>query len=202
MKRIIISLNLISMLSYGVGSLEIKAPGYDFQEADYSTSHVFIDEVADLNSSIEVLFDLNDFSNITDVEIFSNINRRDLARIDKDEDGYADGIQPPNGNLITDSAEHTNTTNGHYYIPINMNDGDTNKIYELTIPINKTGSYRLTARFKTNELIPENNYNDHLELLACLTSKLDNSSVRKELRQARNSSQIIKNFQSDELEYI
>lgn len=158
MKRIIISLNLISMLSYGVGSLEIKAPGYDFQEADYSTSHVFIDEVADLNSSIEVLFDLNDFSNITDVEIFSNINRRDLARIDKDEDGYADGIQPPNGNLITDSAEHTNTTNGHYYIPINMNDGDTNKIYELTIPINKTGSYRLTARFKTNELIPENNY--------------------------------------------
>ena len=51
-------------------------------------------------------------------------------------------------------------------------------------------------------IVPENNYNDHLELLACLSSKLDNSSVRKELRQARNSSQIIKNFQSDDLEYI
>ena len=51
-------------------------------------------------------------------------------------------------------------------------------------------------------IVPENNYNDHLELLACLTNKLDNSSVRKELRQARNSSQIIKNFQSDGLEYI
>ena len=51
-------------------------------------------------------------------------------------------------------------------------------------------------------IVPEKNYNDHLELLACLSSKLDDSSVRKELRQARNSSQIIKNFQSDNLEYI
>ena len=43
-------------------------------------------------------------------------------------------------------------------------------------------------------IVPEKNYNDHLELLACLSSKLDDPSVRKELRQARNSSQIIKIF--------
>ena len=158
MKKLIALLNLIGLLSYGAGSLEIRAPGYGFQEADYSTSHIFIDEIANITSSIEVFFDLNDFSNITDVEVFSNVNRRDLARIDKDADGYADGIHPPNGNLITDSLEHTNSTNGHYYVPINMNDGDTNKIYELTIPITKTGCYRLTARFKTSDLIPENNY--------------------------------------------
>ena len=51
-------------------------------------------------------------------------------------------------------------------------------------------------------IVPEKNYNDHLELLACLSSKLDDPSVRKKLRQARNSSQIINNFQSDDLEYI
>ena len=51
-------------------------------------------------------------------------------------------------------------------------------------------------------IVPEKNYNDHLELLACLSSKLDDPFVRKELREARNSSQIIKNFQSDQLEYI
>ncbi len=51
-------------------------------------------------------------------------------------------------------------------------------------------------------IVPEKNYNDHLELLARLSSKLDDPSVRKELRQARNSSQIIQNFQSDDLEYI
>ena len=51
-------------------------------------------------------------------------------------------------------------------------------------------------------IVPEKNYNNHLELLAQLSSKLDDPSVRKELRQARNSSQIIQNFQSDDLEYI
>ena len=51
-------------------------------------------------------------------------------------------------------------------------------------------------------IVPEKTYNDHLELLACLSSKLDDPSVRKKLRQARNSSQIINNFQSDDLEYI
>ena len=51
-------------------------------------------------------------------------------------------------------------------------------------------------------IVPEKNYNDHLELLACLSSKLDDPSVRKKLRQARNSSQIIKNLYSENLEFI
>ena len=51
-------------------------------------------------------------------------------------------------------------------------------------------------------IVPERNYSNHLELLAHLSSKLNDPLVRKELRQARNSSQIIKNFQSDDLEYI
>ena len=51
-------------------------------------------------------------------------------------------------------------------------------------------------------IVPEKNYSNHLELLAHLSSKLDDPSVRKELRQARNSSQIIKNFHSDDLEFI
>ncbi len=51
-------------------------------------------------------------------------------------------------------------------------------------------------------IVPEKNYSNHLELLAHLSSKLDDPFVRTELRQARNSSQIIKNFQSDDLEYI
>ena len=51
-------------------------------------------------------------------------------------------------------------------------------------------------------IVPEKNYSKHLELLAYLSSKLDDPSVRKKLRQARYSSQIINNFQSDDLEYI
>ncbi len=51
-------------------------------------------------------------------------------------------------------------------------------------------------------IVPEKNYSKHLELLAYLSSKLDDPAVRKELRQARNSSQIIKNLYSDDLEFI
>ena len=51
-------------------------------------------------------------------------------------------------------------------------------------------------------IVPEKNYNKHLELLAYLSSKLDDPSVRRELRLARNSSQIIKNLYSENLEFI
>ena len=143
-------------LAQAVGYLEVRAPDYNFRNAEYSTSHVFIDEIASTTADIEVLWNLSSYSNITDVEVFTNINRRDLARIDKNTDGYADGIHPVDGNSISDSAADTNTTTGHYYAPINMTDMDANSIWELTIPASKTGAYRLTARFKTSDSIAEN----------------------------------------------
>ena len=51
-------------------------------------------------------------------------------------------------------------------------------------------------------IVPEENYSNHLELLAYLSSKLDDPAVRKKLRQARNSSQIIENLYSKDLEFI
>ena len=51
-------------------------------------------------------------------------------------------------------------------------------------------------------IVPENNFNDHLELLAQLSKKLDNPEIRKALRKARNSKQIISNLSSDNLEFI
>ena len=51
-------------------------------------------------------------------------------------------------------------------------------------------------------IVPEDNFNDHLELLAQLSEKLDNPEIRKALRKARNSKQIISNLSSDNLEFI
>ena len=51
-------------------------------------------------------------------------------------------------------------------------------------------------------IVPEENFSNHLELLAYLSSKLDDPFIRKELRQAKNSSQIIKNLRSENLEFI
>jgi hypothetical protein len=144
-------------LTHAVGFLEVRAPGYDFRSAEYSTTHVFIDEIAGTSADLEVLWNLNDFNNITDVEVFTNLNRRDLARADKNGDGYPDGIVEINGNTITDSPADTDPVTGHHYAPINMSDADVNGIWELTLPATKTGAYRLTARFKTSDSIPENN---------------------------------------------
>lgn len=143
-------------LAHAVGYLEVRAPGYNFRSAEYSTSHVFIDEIAGTTADIEVLWNLTSFSNITDVEVFTNLNRRDLARNDKNSDGYPDGIVGINGTTITDSAADTDTSTGHYYAPINMTDADANSIWELTIPASMTGAYRLSARFKTSDSIAEN----------------------------------------------
>lgn len=148
-----------AVVAHAVGYLEVRAPGYGFRNAEYSTSHVYIDEIAGTSADIEVLWNLSGFSNITDVEVYTNLNRRDLARIDKNGDGYADAIQPVNGNATTDSAADTDPTTGHYFAPVNMTDADNNGIWELTLPANKTGAYRLTARFKTANAIPDNNYN-------------------------------------------
>ncbi len=158
-----LTLILVAALSVDVlsaaGYLEVRAPGYGFQSAEYTTSHVFVDEVAGTTAAIEVLFTLTGYNNITDVEVYTNLNRRHLARIDKNGDGYADGIQSIAGSTVTDSGADTDSTTGHYYIPVNMSDGDANKIYELTIPAAKTGAYRLTARFKTSDAIAENGFN-------------------------------------------
>ena len=51
-------------------------------------------------------------------------------------------------------------------------------------------------------IVPEENYSNHLDLLADLSGKLDDPVVRKELRKARNNSQIIQSLQSDNLEFI
>ena len=51
-------------------------------------------------------------------------------------------------------------------------------------------------------IVPEDNFDDHLELLSQLSEKLDNPEIRKALRKSRNSKQIISNLSTDNLEFI
>ncbi|MGJ8696397.1 MAG: hypothetical protein ACSHYF_08760 [Verrucomicrobiaceae bacterium] len=137
------------MPTFGAGTLEVRAPGYDWRSGEYSTSHVFVDEVAGTSADIEVKFTPG-VADVTDVEVFTNLNRRDLATADKDGDGEHDGILPVNGNTITDSVGDTDPATGHYFIPHNMSDPESDGTWSVTIPASKTGAYRLTARFKTS----------------------------------------------------
>src|SRR5271155_3136443 len=67
--------------------------------ADYTTEHLFVDEVAGVTVPVTVVFQPN-ASNLTKVEAFSNLNNRDRAALDANGDGIPDGILPPNGNLV------------------------------------------------------------------------------------------------------
>ncbi|HEX3716946.1 MAG TPA: alpha-amylase family glycosyl hydrolase [Verrucomicrobiae bacterium] len=109
--------------------------------ADYGTTHVFVDEVANDAAPLTILFSPN-ASNVVEADVFSNLNRRDHAGLDANGDGIEDGILPPDGNTIA-----TGDTN-NYYEAYAMSPTGTAGQYALTLYAQKTGAYRLTTRFK------------------------------------------------------
>src|SRR5258706_6624821 len=75
------------------------------QNADYATTHVFVDEIAGDSVPLTILFSPGQ-PNLTAVEAFSNLNRRDRAGLDANGDGVEDGILPPDANAIV-AGEHS-----------------------------------------------------------------------------------------------
>ena len=108
--------------------------------ADYTTEHLFVDEVAGDAIPVNVVFSPNT-NNVIEADVFSNLNRRDRATLDADGDGIEDGIVPPNGNLILVGNE----TNYYKAYAMTAIGGGQ---YSLTLYATNTGAYRLTARFK------------------------------------------------------
>ncbi|HEV2694778.1 MAG TPA: alpha-amylase family glycosyl hydrolase [Verrucomicrobiae bacterium] len=108
--------------------------------ADYTTTHVFVNELNNDAIPFTLLFSPN-AGTVTNVEIFSNLNRRNRAALDANGDGIEDGIVPPDGNLIPAGDD-----NNYYkaYPMTNLGGGQ----YSLTLNATNCGAYRLTARFK------------------------------------------------------
>ncbi len=110
--------------------------------ANYTTTHVFVDEVAGDAVPLTILFTPN-AANLTQVEFFSNVNRRDRATADADGDGVEDGIRQPSGDLIVAGGDM------HYfkaYAMTNIGGGQ----YQYILNATKSGAYRLTARYKVS----------------------------------------------------
>ena len=125
---------VLTVASFGNGTLS----------ANYTTSHVFIDETRGDSIPFALVFSPGQ-ANVTAVEIFTNLNRRDKAALPyTDVNGIAteEGIEPLDGNNLV-AGDDT-----HYYkaytMPADGNPGE----YALTLPATKTGAYRLTARWK------------------------------------------------------
>ncbi|HMD53160.1 MAG TPA: hypothetical protein VKJ65_01230, partial [Phycisphaerae bacterium] len=109
--------------------------------ADYGTTHVFVNEVSNDAVPLTILFSPNASTNVVEADVFSNLNRRDYANGDANGDGVPDGILPPDGNTIP-----TGNTN-NYYEAYAMTPTGTPGQYSLTLYVQKTGAYRLTARW-------------------------------------------------------
>lgn len=114
--------------------------------ADYTSTKFFINEIHGDTAQIAVHYRPVGAPNVKNVEIFSNLGRRDYVDTDYTNqyiaaDGYADGIRPPDGNLIS-----TNDT-GAYFTAFPMVGGPTD--YYWTGIVSRCGAYRLTARHQT-----------------------------------------------------
>src|ERR1035438_5979218 len=109
--------------------------------ANYGTTHVFVNEVSNDAAPLTILFSPS-AANVVEADVFSNLNRRDHAALDADGDGIEDGILPPDPNTIA-----TGDTN-NYYEAYAMSPTSTPGQYSLTLYAQKTGVYRLTARYQ------------------------------------------------------
>jgi len=107
--------------------------GSDTNDANYGLRRFFIDELAGETHDLTVRFEPNVDPGdvVSDVELFSNINRRDFAVIDENP------------------ATVLPTSAGSYFraYPMTLLGGDT---YEQTLTIHKCGAYRVTVRYKIN----------------------------------------------------
>jgi hypothetical protein len=112
--------------------------------ADYTTEHLFVDEVAGDSVPVNVVFS-PDTNNVTEADVFSNLNRRNhvtqLYTNSTYPNGVEEGIVPPDGNLISTGDD------SHYYKAYAMNYVGGGQ-YSLTLDATNCGAYRLTARYK------------------------------------------------------
>ena len=118
--------------------------------ADYTTTKLFIDEVAGDSVPVNITFDPG-MTNVAEAEVWTNLNNRNRANADANADGIPDGIiAPPAPN--EKPANHTPGTvypaNGYFQAHPMTSGG--NGTYTLTLPANRTGAYRLTARYRLN----------------------------------------------------
>jgi glycosidase len=108
--------------------------------ADYGTTHLFVNEVSNDAATLSILFSPN-ANNVIEADVFSNLNRRKYATMDANGDGVEDGVLHPNGNQIL-SGDDSNYYKAYAMTPLG------NGQYALTLMATNCGAYRLTARYK------------------------------------------------------
>lgn len=133
-----------AVFSFSIGTVNAPVLTVNGVNGDYTTTHVFVNEINGDQIPLTVLF--NPMAANVDpatVQVYTNLNRRDyVSQTYVDGNGLTteEGIEPPNGDVV-------GTDDAHYYKAYTM-PAATGGSYALTLNANKTGAYRLTARYK------------------------------------------------------
>src|SRR5215469_590659 len=110
-------------------------------EADYTISHLFVNEDAGESVPVTIFFDPG-IIGVQTAEVFTNLNRRGFATADANHDGIEDGILLPPGNAIAAGNDQ------NYFKAYTM--AQVSGGYQITLSAQQCGAYRLTARYRLN----------------------------------------------------
>ena len=142
-------------------------------EGNDTTTHLYVDEIAGDSIPVTVFFDPQTLG-VESAEIFTNLNRRERAQLDADGDGIEDGIKPVNGNTIPAGND------ANYFKAYTMS--GVSGGYQITLPAQKTGAYRLTARYRLNGDAPGTHRYYNSEQSGGLNKPITASSSRRKQR--------------------
>ena len=115
---------------FDVGNPEmIVAVSGNETDGNYGLRRFYLDEVAGDTSELTVKFKPNTAGSVSDVEVFTNLNRRDKAVLEE------------NPSTVTRSSDT-------YFRTYAMSAPGADGYYTTTIPVNLCGAYRLQVRYK------------------------------------------------------
>ena len=113
--------------------------------AEYTTEHLFVNEVTGDSIPVTVVFSPN-ANNVVEADVFSDLNRRSFVTtptVDANGNPTEEGICPSNGNTIA-TGDDT-----HYYKAYPMTSIGGGQ-YSLTLNATNCGAYRVTARYQVS----------------------------------------------------
>ncbi|MEP4076606.1 alpha-amylase family glycosyl hydrolase [Haloferula sp.] len=125
--------------------LTVATPTTGSLNGDYTTSKLYVDEVAGDSIPITVTFAPGE-SNITEIECVTNLNQRHRTDTDKNSNSISDGQEyNQTEDIIGPASDDT-----FYYHAHAMTMTGSPGEYSVMIPATRTGAYRLTARWKVD----------------------------------------------------
>lgn len=156
-----------SPYSMTIDGLSVATASTGTLNANYTTTKLYIDEVAGESVPVTITFSTGS-PNTTEAEVWTDLNNRSRAAADANSDGIDDGIVPPAppDEKPQGYVSGAYPANGYFQaIPMSGSNG----VYTVTLNANKTGAYRLTARYRTSGSSTWNWYSSNGRRDHCIT---------------------------------